>query len=276
MSRFWNILLPAAGVMAAAAAATVFLTAPGGVDEEKKAPFIGANIAHRGLHLPDRSVPENSLMAFRSAVEQGYGVEFDVHITKDGALVVFHDDTLLRMCGADLTIDDMTAEELRNYTLAETGEHIPLLDEVLEVIGGKTPIVLELKRGKQNIALCEKTRATLRGYTGDVCIESFDPRIVRWWRYHAPEMLRGQLSCPAGRFSGISRFSAFILSRLLTNFLCRPQFIAYGVDGGPKPLTVRLCEAMGAMKVCWTSHDPVHEKDNDTVIFEFYRPKTRF
>lgn len=276
MSRFWNIVLPAAGVAAAAAAAVVYLTAPGSAAEEKKAPFRGANIAHRGLHTRDRSVPENSLAAFRAAVEAGYGVEFDVHITADGALAVFHDDTLLRMCGADLAIDDLTAEELGRYTLAETGERIPMLGEVLEAVAGKTPIVLELKRGRQNRALCEKVRATLRGYNGDVCIESFDPMIVRWWRKHAPEMLRGQLSCPAKHFSGIGRTSAFVLSRLLTNFLCRPQFIAYGVDGGPKPLTVRLCEALGAMKVCWTSHDPVHEKDNDTVIFEFYRPETRF
>ena len=276
MRRFWKIMLPAAGIAAAAAAATVFLTAPGRAEEEKKAPFRGANIAHRGLHTPDRSVPENSLAAFRAAVEQGYGVEFDVHITRDGALAVFHDDSLLRMCGADLAIDDLTVEELRRYRLAESGERIPLLNEVLELIAGKTPVVLELKRGRQNRALCEKTRAALRGYSGAVCIESFDPRIVRWWRRHAPEFLRGQLSCPAKQFSGIGRTSAFVLSRLLTNFLCRPQFIAYGVDGGHKPLTVRLCEALGAMKFCWTSHDPVHETDNDTVIFEFYRPKTRF
>ena len=262
---------------AAAAAVTVVLTAPGRAEEQKKAPFRGKNIAHRGLHTPDRSVPENSLSAFRAAVEAGYGVEFDVHITADGELVVFHDDTLLRMCGTDLRIDDLTLEEIRSYTLADTEEQIPLLSEVLEVIGGRTPIVLELKRGKQNRALCEKTRAALLQYTGDVCIESFDPTIVRWWRKNAPEVLRGQLSCTVKQYGKeLPKPAAFALSRLLTNFLGRPQFIAYGVKGRKKPLTVRLCEALGAMRVCWTSHSPIYEEDNDTVIFEYYRPRTKF
>ena len=277
MNRLLKIALPAAGAVATAAAATVFLTAPGKATTAQKAPFCRRNIAHRGLHTPDRSVPENSLTAFRAAVEQGYGVEFDVHITFDGELVVFHDDDLLRMCGADARIDDLTLEELRTYDLAGSGEPIPLLSEVLEVIGGRTPIVLELKRGRQNRALCEKTHLALLDYDGDVCIESFDPTVVRWWRKNAPEVLRGQLSCTVKQFGdGLPKPKAFLLSRLLTNFLGRPQFIAYGVGGGKKPLTVRLCEAMGAMRVCWTSHHPLHEQDNDTVIFEFYRPKTEF
>ena len=277
MKKFWKIALPAAGAAAAALGVTAFLTAPGHASEEKKAPFRGVNVAHRGLHSRDRAVPENSLPAFRAAVERGYGVEFDVHITLDGALVVFHDDTLLRMCGTDAHIDDLTLEEIRSHTLADTEEQIPLLSEVLEIVGGRTPIVLELKRGRQNTLLCEKTRAALLDYAGDVCIESFDPFIVRWWRKNAPEVLRGQLSCPAKAFGNeLNGSAAFALSHLLTNFLCRPQFIAYGISGGRKPLTVRLCEALGAMRVCWTSHSPVHEEDNDTVIFEYYRPRKKF
>ena len=277
MNRFLKYALPAAGTAAAILGVTAFLTAPGRASEEKKAPFRGVNVAHRGLHTMDKSVPENSIPAFRAAVERGYGVEFDVHITADGELVVFHDDTLLRMCGDDRCIDDLTLAELAQYSLAGTEEKIPLLSEALAVVGGKTPIVLELKRGKQNRALCEKTRAALLEYPGDVCIESFDPTIVRWWRKNAPEVLRGQLSCTEKKFGGaLPKPAAFALSRLLTNFLCRPQFIAYGVEGGKKPLTVRFCEALGAMRVCWTSHSPIHEEDNDTVIFEYYRPRKKF
>ena len=277
MKKIWKIALPAAGAAAAALGLTAYLTAPGRSKPEQKAPFLGANIAHRGLHTLDKSVPENSLPAFRAAVERGYGVEFDVHITADGALAVFHDDTLSRMCGDDRCIDELTLAELAQHTLAGTEEKIPLLSEVLETIGGKTPIVLELKRGRQNRLLCEKTFAALSDYAGDVCIESFDPTIVRWWRRNAPGVLRGQLSCPEKKLGdALSKPAAFALSRLLTNFLCRPQFIAYGIEGGKKPLTVRLCEALGAMRVCWTSHSPVNEERNDTVIFEYYRPRKRF
>lgn len=276
MHKFLKYALPAVGLAAAAAGVTAFLVAPGHASEEKKAPFFGANIAHRGLHTRDRAVPENSLAAFRAAVERGYGVELDVHITTDGFLAVFHDDDLWRMCGLEKCIDDCSWEELQSLRLAGTAERIPQLSEVLDVVGGKTPIVLELKRGRQNRALCEGVRAALQGYAGDVCVESFDPRIVRWWRKNAPEVLRGQLSCAQEQFSeAVTKPRAAILSRLLTNFLCRPQFIAYGVEG-KKPWTVRLCEAMGAMKVCWTSHTPAHEDDNDAVIFEFYRPMRRF
>lgn len=272
-----RLMLTATGVTTAAAGLAVFLTAPGRASEERKAPFRGRNIAHRGLYKIDRSVPENSLPAFQSAVERGYGVEFDVHITRDGELVVFHDDTLQRLCGAAECIDDLTLEELAQYTLSGTEEHIPTLAQVLETVGGKTPIVLELKRGKQNRALCEKTRAMLKDYNGEVCIESFDPTIVRWWKKNAPEVLRGQLSCPQQALAdALPKPMAFVLSHLLMNFLGRPHFVAYGLEGGEKPLTVRLCEALGAMKVCWTSHAPANEETNDTVIFEFYRPRTKF
>lgn len=258
------------------AALTVFGVAPGRAAAAQRAPFSHRNIAHRGLYAADQSVPENSLAAFRLAVEHGYGVEFDVHITADGALVVFHDDDLARMCGAEGKPEDKTLAELSALRLAGTDEPIPTLDEVLAVIAGKTPIILELKRGSRNEALCRGVYAALAGYAGDVCIESFDPFIVRWWRKNAPEYLRGQLSAPYGEMKkGTTAAAAFLLSRLLTNFLARPQFIAYGLNG-KKPLLARLCEAMGAMRVAWTSHDASAEAHNDTVIFEHYRPGVRY
>ena len=274
--KLLKIALPVAGACVAAAAAAAFLIAPEKPDEKKKAPFLGRNIAHRGLHSADGSVPENSLPAFRAAVEAGYGVEFDVHLTKDDRLAVFHDDNLLRMCGKDKPLESLRYDELRKLRLGGTEEHIPLLSEVLAVVGGETPIILELKRGHNNRALCERTREMLQAYRGDVCIESFDPRIVRWWRKNAPDYLRGQLSCTAGKFgASTSKLQAFLLSNLLTNFLARPNFVAYGLTPR-KPLTVRICEAMGAMRVAWTSRDPSAEQGNDTVIFEYYRPSERY
>lgn len=275
MNKALKIALPIAGA-AAAAGLTAFLIAPGRAAEEKKAPFVGANIAHRGLHKMDKTAPENSLTAFRDAVESGYGVEFDVHITADGRLVVFHDDDVKRMCGVEGKIEEMSYAQLSRLRLGNTDEKIPLLGEVLALIGGRTPIVLELKRGGHNAELCERVYEMLRVYSGQVCVESFDPFIVRWWRRNAPEVLRGQLSCRPNEFKGeTNKLSAFALGHLLTNFLGRPQFIAYGICE-KKPLLVRLCEKMGAMRVCWTSRELSHEADNDTVIFEYYRPRVRF
>ena len=268
--------LPALGAAAAAAGVTAFLVAPGKASGEKKAPFFGANIAHRGLHRADRSVPENSLAAFRDAAENGYAIELDVHLTADDRVVVFHDDSLRRVCGVEQDVEALTWRELRDLRLDGTGEHIPMLSDVLAEIRGRVPIVLELKTSPRRRELCERTWELLRAYNGDYCIESFDPRIVRWWRLNAPGVLRGQLSCTREQFGeSATPVQAFFLSRLLCNFLGRPQFIAYGLDGR-KPLLVRLVEKMGAMRFCWTSHDWKNEVSNDAVIFEFYRPRQRF
>ena len=244
-------LLKAAAPALTAAGTVAYLVAPGRATSAQKAPFVDRNYAHRGLHRQDKSVPENSLEAFRAAVEHGYGVEMDVHLSADGALVVFHDDTLDPDCG------------------------IPTLAEALAVLGGRVPLILEIKRGGHNRELCEKTYALLRTYAGPVCIESFDPFIVRWFRLHAPELLRGQLSLPPKDYGdSTTKLNAFLAGNLLTNVLCRPQFIAYQI--GKKPMTVRLCERMGAVRVAWTSHAWDQESKNDMVIFEYYRPGVWF
>lgn len=261
---------------AAAVALPVLLSAPGRVSKEQKAPFLGWNYAHRGLHRADRSVPENSLEAFRLAGEAGYGAELDVQLSKDGQVVVFHDDTLDRVCSVHGRVDAFPYEELRQMSLCGTEQHIPLFSRVLEVFGGRGPLIVELKTGPRNRELCEKTLALLEGYRGAVCIESFDPRIVAWFRRHAPRLLRGQLAAPMEEYTkdGRGKAQAFILSRCLLNILSRPQFIAYKI--GPRPLIVRLSELLGALKFGWTSHGQENEAGRDGVIFEFYRPRLRF
>lgn len=276
MKKFMKIALPVVGTALVAAGTVAFMIAPGKAEKAQKRPFDGENIAHRGLHKADKTVPENSLAAFRAAVEAGYGVELDVHLTADGELVVFHDDTIKRMCGVDGRVEDMTLKQLRELSLLDTDQGIPTLDEVLSVIDGKVPIILEIKRGSQNDELCLRVYETIVNYEGDICIESFDPFIVRWWRKNAPEVLRGQLACTQEKFGdSTSPLNAFLVGNLLTNFLCRPQFIAYGICE-KKPLLVRLCEKMGVMKVAWTSHGYASESDHDTVIFEYYRPRKNF
>ena len=262
-------------VPAALAALWLFLIAPGRASRAAKAPFAGRAYAHRGLYAPDQSVPENSLPAFRRAMENGYGAELDVQLTKDGRIVVFHDDSMQRACGLEKAIRDFTYEELQGIPLFGTEARVPLFSDVLDIFGGRVPLIVELKYGPDWQALCAAVKTMLEEYDGPACVESFHPAMVRWFWKHDPRRLRGQLS-EAACFSRkhVKGYLAFAMSRLLSNCLTRPQFIAYRV--GPKPLSVRMAEAMGAMKVLWTAREPeLHRQrmaENDAVIFEGYRP----
>lgn len=273
MNRAFKIALPILGT-AAVAAATVFLVAPGKSSEEKKAPFWGRNFAHRGFHKIDKTIPENSLLAFNEAAENGYGVELDVRLSADGRVVVFHDDSLQKICGAEGSIEESSWAELKKLRLHGTDEGIPLLSEVLAVIAGRVPLIVELKHGKNDIDLCERTYELISCYNGEACIESFNPLILRWFKKNAPEIMRGQIVSGNVCEDGLCRIKGFFGSSMLANFLSRPHFIAHGIR--PKSCLVRLCEKLGAMKVAWTSRDWTNEDHNDAVIFEFYRPRVRF
>lgn len=263
------------GLGAAAVGFPLFLLFPGGATKRQKAPFLGVNFAHRGLHSRDLRVPENSLAAFELAAQAGYGIELDVQLSKDGQVVVFHDDTLDRVCGVHGRVDDFDYSRLRDMRLCGTEQTIPLFTDVLRVIRGRGPLLVELKTGPRNRELCEKTYAILSEYRGEVCIESFNPLIVAWFRFHAKDLVRGQLAQPTRYYKGeANMILGFLMSHGLTNFFCRPQFIAYRI--GYRPPTIRLAELLGAMKFGWTSHEPRNEKGRDGVIFEFYKPRLKF
>ena len=271
-----NSVRLAAALAAVGAVLPVYLTAPGHVSRRRRAIFRGVNYAHRGLHTRDRSIPENSLEAFRLAAKHGYGIELDVQLSKDGRVVVFHDDTLDRVCGVHARVEDLTWSELSGLRLCGTDQRIPLFSEVLRSVHGCEALIVELKNGSRNRLLCEKTCALLRDYRGHVCVESFNPLIVMWFRFHARNLLRGQLATSLKDYAedGITGPKAFLLHNTLLNFLARPQFIAYRI--GPRPPLVRLCTALGALNIGWTSHEPRNEKKRDAVIFEFYRPRPRY
>ena len=122
---------------------------------ERVHPFLGVKWAHRGLHDKKRGIPENSFPAFRAAIEAGDGIELDVHLTKDGQLVVFHDDTFERIC-EDGGVEDTSYEEMQKYRLAETKERIPLLSEVLQLVDGKVPLLIEVKLPNTDTKICRK------------------------------------------------------------------------------------------------------------------------
>jgi glycerophosphoryl diester phosphodiesterase len=258
------------------AAVFLFLLFPAPASREARETFGHRVYAHRGLYEPDQSIPENSLPAFRRAVEAGYGAELDVQLTKDGYIVVLHDDDLKRSSGLDSSVCDHTLAELQALPLFGTEERIPLFSDVLRIFDGRQPLIVELKSAAPNVKeLCEAVRLMLADYKGPACVESFHPEVVRYFRLNDPSRVRGQLSEAACAWKGkMPAWKGFAFSRLLTNFRARPHFIAYGL--GPKPWPVRLCESLGAMKVCWTAREETlhakRMKEYDAVIFEGYRP----
>lgn len=236
--------------------------------------------AHRGLHDIEKGVPENSMEAFRRAVDHGFGIEMDVHILRDGQLVVIHDSNLKRLCGIERTIEDMTWCEVGKLRLQGTEERIPLLRDVLSLVGGRVPLLIEIKPEKGNHKeLCAAVCRMLRSYGGMYWIESFDPRVVAWLKKHEPGLVRGQLLTYL-RKNETRDFPAildFILRNLLTNCWTRPDFIAYHHEERDN-LSLRLCRKL--YNVCqadWTIRTPeeYHEvkKDGSVAIFEHFNPK---
>ncbi len=239
------------------------------------APFNRTWYAHRGLHTNEGGVPENSMAAFAAAAKAGYGVELDVRFTADRQIVVFHDDDLKRMCGVDKRVDELTYAELKAFRLLNSDQHIPLLSEVLDILDGAT-VLCEFKamRSYTDTSLCEATLPLLDSYKGAVCIESFNPFMVRWFRKHAPHYIRGILSKKFEK-GEVAQALRFPLSSLFTNCLCRPHFIAYQHTDHTQPF-FRLCRLFQPMTVAWTirSAAEAHEaqKHFDTIIFEGFLP----
>lgn len=236
--------------------------------------------AHRGLHASEAGIPENSLRAFRLAANNGYGAELDVHLSRDGRLVIMHDENLKRMTGANANISAVTAQILSQLTLEGTKEKIPYLEEVLPLFEGKAPLLIELKTENGNHEeLTRKVCNLLAQYPElDFMIESFDPRVLLWLRRHHPEIIRGQLSCNFFKDrKNLSVFQVFMLTNMLTNFLTLPDFIAYKYSD-------RDCLAPGLCKKIWGTKlfywvvedqqtaDSVLDRD-DMIIFEGFAAK---
>lgn len=219
--------------------------------EEMKA-FWDVYIAHRGF-FNNVDVPENSLPAFLAAVGRGYGIELDVQLTEDGRAVVFHDATLLRMCGVAKKVAECTYEELCAYALIGSNETIPLFSEVLKAVDGKVPLIVEIKASEGHVRTAEKVAEVLGGYKGKYCIESFNPFVVRWYRKNRPQVIRGQLSTDYKKDGhGKCVIDRFVLTNLLFNFCARPDFIAYNHKHAEQ-FSFRLCRRLYKV-VCaaWT------------------------
>lgn len=236
--------------------------------------------AHRGFH-DKPAVPENSMAAFRRAVDNFYGAELDVHLMADGNLAVIHDSSLRRTAGADVCIEDLTAADLAHYRLEGTDQRIPLFSEVLELFAGRTPLIVELKAERGNHqALTAAAVALLDKYNVTYCIESFDPRCLIWLKKHRPEIVRGQLSQQFLRHredGNLSLIARFLLGNLFFNIAAQPDFIAYRFSDR-ECAAVKLCRRVyRVQEVNWTitsrQEMAAAERAGNLVIFERFDPR---
>lgn len=242
----------------------------------ERSPFMNVYYAHRGLHDNKTEAPENSLMAFRRAAEAGYGIELDVQLTKDCIPVVFHDETLRRICKVGGNVCDYTYEELQKYSLCDSEEKIPLLTDVLKVVDGKVPLIVEIKVYEDAAKVCDAVDAVLQEYQGIYCMESFHPLAIYWYRKNRPEILRGQLSSNFHQLGQNESFPKWLVHYLLLNILGRPDFIAYNYKFKYNISRVLCRYLFRAISVAYTikSQEALEKnrKSFDLFIFEKFEP----
>ncbi len=240
-------------------------------------PFLKVYYAHRGLHDNASDAPENSMKAFQKAVDSGYGIEMDIQLSKDNIPVVFHDFTLKRVCGEEGKISDYTYEELQQFHLCGTEETIPKFEDVLAMIDGRVPLIVEFKIEFKDYSLCPIADRLLQNYKGLYCMESFNPLGVLWYRRNRKEVMRGQLSdafLREGEYRGILYW---VLQNLLVNFVTKPDFIAYN-HKYPGMLSRRVCHGFyKGTAAAWTikSQEELEQakKHFDIYIFDSFIPQ---
>lgn len=201
--------------------------------------------AHRGLHGP-RTV-ENSRAAFQAAIAAGEGIELDVRACADGTAFVLHDAEMGRLCEAEGPIAALSPEAADAVRLRGCGETLPRLDAVLALVGGRVPVLIEIKaQAKAGPALCASVARSLEPYAGPAAIMSFDVRLVRWFRRRRPAILRGLVIGERDRGKVRGRIERHLAVRL-----ARPDFLAYDVLSLPSPFAARARER-GLAVLAWT------------------------
>ncbi len=238
-------------------------------------------IAHRGFFDYDNA-PENSLNAFRRAIEHNYAVELDVQIISDGTPVVFHDDELSRLTHKDGYVKNLKTEDLNQYNLGKSDQTIPTLKQVLETINGRTPILLEIKNGALKPQDdCQKIYDVIKDYTGEIAIQSFNPYALEWFVNNAPKYPRGLL---ASRWRKKNRdvepdqpksfFVRYSTGHLLLFKHAKPNFLNYEIRDLPNRF-VRKHKDIPLL--CWVAYNQEEYtnamKKADNIVFQDFEPK---
>ncbi len=244
----------------------------------KNAFLTGTSIAHRGLH--SKTVPENSLSAFRLAIEHGYAIETDVRLSKDGALVLFHDDDLIRTCKIDKLVSECTLEQLSRIRLEGSEEKIPTLLEFLTLVNGQVPILLEIKdvQGANRKRYLRKIAAAFDGYEGEYAVQSFHPFLIKGYKKLHPEIPCGILATALSKKSDFGnsvfwRIKAKVVKENALDFWVKPDFLSYRAEDFPQKATERF----QGIKLAWTvrsyATQEIVKNYADNIIFEDFLPE---
>lgn len=278
MGPFEIILCVLLGILLLVMLIAVYMIYPGNCKRRREMEkYRRVKYAHRGLH--DKEKPENSMSAFRAAKEHGFGIELDVRLSKDGELVVYHDDDLTRVAGREGKVKDYTVSELTEMPLLGTSDCIPTLREVLELIDGSVPLLVELKCLTSESGVAEKFVEVIEGYKGDFVVESFNPLELRKLKKLRPDILRGILSAEYTKDEkNKGKILMVLAEKLMLNFLMRPDFISYDHCGYKVHNLQLIRRSFGTPLMAWTVKSQEEEEQAishgfDTVIFEGYIPE---
>ena len=227
--------------------------------------------AHRGLHN-GKDAPENSLAAFEAACQKGYGIELDVQLSRDGKVMVFHDYTLIRMTGCDKKLAELDEEELTKITLGESDQKIPTFQEVLSLVNGRVPLLVELKGENFDTSLCAKVAELLRDYDGAYCLESFNPLLIGNMKKEFPEAFCGLLYTNVCRDKKKNSALNIALTAMALNVVARPDFIAFNKEDRDSFAVKVTTKFYKAPKFVWTVNKPEEldqaHQNGETPIFE--------
>ena len=225
-------------------------------------------IAHRGLHDRAHGRPENTLAAFDAAAARHYAIECDLHISADGVPIVFHDDDLERLTGEKGAVRDCTAAQLGDLRVLGSREWIPTLDEMLQLVGGRVPLVLELKHVPgRDAGLAFVVAELLRDYPGPAALMSFEPGLIAEVKAADPSLPRGFVA--AGRWRTGPRYFREVLALSV-------DFISYAINDLPTPMPVIAHRVLGIPLICWTVRTKAElakaRRWTDQITFEGFLP----
>jgi glycerophosphoryl diester phosphodiesterase len=240
-------------------------------------------VAHRGLHTAQRGIVENTLPAALAAVEHGFSIEVDLQLSRDGEVIVFHDDTLERLTTGTGRVAARTAAELADIPFKVGTARIPTLAELLDTVAGRVPLVLELKSQwvrDPGTRLIAGVVAELAAYDGPVAAMSFDPDLVEGLRHAMPGLTRGivaDIATDPHEYGRLTTMERFALRHLLHAPRSRPDFVAYDVHALPMPGPALLRRVFGKPLLTWTVRTPdelAHARTYaDQIIFEGFVPE---
>jgi glycerophosphoryl diester phosphodiesterase len=237
--------------------------------------FLIRPIAHKGLHSNDSRIPENSIPAFQKSIEHKLPIELDIQLTQDNNIIVFHDYNLQRICGLNKLVKKCTLTEIKELNLLNSGYQIPLLTEVLELVQGKVPILIDIKNRNKAGKLEKLLVQELENYKGDIAIQSFNPFSIRWFARYSPNIIRGQLHFKV-RNQIIDKIIRYTFIEKIFNFISQPDFISFrivDIDNKNKMKRIQNQKTPTILCTVKSSEDYSKLKDVcDNVIFENFIP----